>query len=55
MAMRMETLAKEASELPPHERLALARVLLDLDQSPHDIKTARAWEAEIQARVRAVD
>ena len=37
------------------ERLALVRLLLDLDQPAKGDEIATAWDKEIRARVKAVD
>jgi putative addiction module component (TIGR02574 family) len=49
-------LAKEALELPPPQRLTLARVLLDLTDDAGDSSpdADAAWEAEIQRRMDEV-
>lgn len=52
MSMPLEDVTREAIALPRHQRLALARLLIDLDDPGSDAEAA--WEAEIQARVRAV-
>jgi putative addiction module component (TIGR02574 family) len=49
-------LAKEALELPPPQRLTLARILLDLSAEPQDYSpdTEAAWEQEICRRMDEV-
>lgn len=49
-------LAKDALELPPVQRLTLARILLDLsDESPNPSPdVAAAWENEICRRMEEV-
>ena len=54
MSMALEAVAREAIELPRHQRLALARLLLELDDPGSDADVETAWEGEIQARLRAV-
>ena len=54
MRMALEEVTHEAIQLPRHQRLALARILMDLDDSGTDADVEAAWDAEIQARVRAV-
>ena len=54
MSMPLEDVAREAIELPRHQRLSLARMLIELDDPGSDADVEAAWEAEIQARVRAV-
>jgi putative addiction module component (TIGR02574 family) len=55
MAISLEEITKEVVELPRHQRLALVRLLLDLDQSGATDDIERAWDEEIRARVKAVD
>jgi putative addiction module component (TIGR02574 family) len=54
MSMLLEDVTREAIELPRHQRLSLARLLIELDDPGPDVDVEAAWEAEIQARVRAV-
>ena len=54
MSMPLEDVAREAIELPRHQRLSLARLLIDLDDPGSDADVEVAWDVEIQARVRAV-
>jgi putative addiction module component (TIGR02574 family) len=54
MSMALEDVTREAMELPRPQRLALARLLIELDDPGSDVDVQAAWEAEIQARVRAV-
>jgi putative addiction module component (TIGR02574 family) len=54
MSMPLEELAREAIGLPRHQRLSLARLLIELDDPGSDADVDAAWDAEIQARVRAV-
>jgi putative addiction module component (TIGR02574 family) len=54
MSMPLEDVTREAIELPRHQRLALARLLIELDDPGPDVDVEAAWEGEIQARVRAV-
>lgn len=55
MATSIEEITKEVVELPRHQRLALIRLLLDLDQPGTSEDVDRAWDEEIRARVKAVD
>ncbi|MCX6912461.1 MAG: addiction module protein [Verrucomicrobia bacterium] len=52
--MPLEDVAREAIGLPRHQRLSLARLLIDLDDPGSDADVEAAWDVEIQARVRAV-
>lgn len=54
MSMALEDVTREAIDLPRHQRLALARFLIELDDPGSDTDVEAAWDAEIQARVRAV-
>jgi len=54
MSLPLEDVAREAIELPRHQRLSLARLLIDLDDPGSDADVEAAWDVEIQARVRAV-
>ena len=54
MGMPLEELAREAIGLPRHQRLSLARLLIELDDPGSGADVDSAWEAEIEARVRAV-
>jgi hypothetical protein len=55
MAARMKEITKEIMGLPEQQRLALAKLLLDLDQPAKAGDVEGAWDKEIRARVRAVD
>lgn len=54
MSMALEDVTREAIGLPRHQRLALARILIELDDPGSDLDVEAAWDAEIQARLRAV-
>jgi putative addiction module component (TIGR02574 family) len=55
MAAGIEGITKAIVELPRHQRLALIRLLIDLDQPGTSDEIERAWEEDIRARVKAVD
>jgi hypothetical protein len=55
MASRMKEITKEVIGLPKQQRLALAKLLLDLDQPAKVGDVEGVWDKEIKARVRAVD
>jgi putative addiction module component (TIGR02574 family) len=55
MSMALEDVTREAIQLPRHQRLALARFLIELDDPGCDPDVEAAWDAEIRARVRAVE
>jgi putative addiction module component (TIGR02574 family) len=54
MSMALEEIARNAIDLPRHQRLALARLLIELDDPGADTDVEAIWDAEIQARLRAV-
>lgn len=54
MSMPLEDVAREAIALPRHQRLSLARLLIELDEPGSGADVEAAWEAEIQARLKAV-
>jgi len=49
-------IAKDALELPPVQRLTLARILLDLSPDNQDFspQAEAEWEKEISSRIEAV-
>jgi hypothetical protein len=55
MAAGIEEITKDIVELPRHQRLTLARLLLDLDRPGTSDEIENAWDEEIRARVKAVD
>ena len=55
MSTALEKVSREAVQLPRHQRLALARFLIDLDDPSSEDDVEQAWEAEIGERVRAVE
>jgi hypothetical protein len=55
MASTIEKITQDLAELSRHERQALMRVLLDLDQPPQGDEIECAWDLEIRARVKAVE
>jgi putative addiction module component (TIGR02574 family) len=55
VAASIEEITKEIVELPRHQRLALIRLLLDLDQPGTSDEIDSAWDEEIRARVKAID
>ena len=54
MSMALEEITLGAIKLPRHQRLALVRILMELDEPGPDVDVETAWEAEIQTRARAV-
>ena len=55
MAAGIEEITKEVVELPRHQRLALVRLLLDLDRPGTSDEIESAWDEEIRARIKTVD
>lgn len=55
MQKSLEQVAQEIVRLPEHQRLALAGLILALDEVAPDPHAEEAWEKEIQARIRAID
>ena len=53
--MLLEDITREAIGLPRHQRLSLARLLIELDDPASGADVEAAWDTEIQARVRAVN
>jgi putative addiction module component (TIGR02574 family) len=54
MATSIEEITKGIVELPRHQRLALVRLLLDLNRPGTGEEIDAAWDEEIRARVKAV-
>jgi putative addiction module component (TIGR02574 family) len=55
VATNIEEITKKIVDLPRHQRLALIRLLLDLDQPGTTGEIDSAWDEEIRARVKAID
>ena len=55
MSKALEEVTREAIQLPRHQRLTLARLLIELDDPGSDADIEGAWDEEIRARVRAVE
>lgn len=54
MSTALEKVTRDAVDLPRHQRLALARFLIEMDDPGADENVQQAWDAEISERVRAV-
>ena len=54
MSTALEAITKQAVDLPRHQRLALARFLIEMDDSAADEDIQQTWDTEISERVRAV-
>ncbi|MEA3210833.1 MAG: hypothetical protein QOE70_3890 [Chthoniobacter sp.] len=55
MSTALEQVTKEAMDLPPRQRLALAEFLLESAEGATDPEAEAAWESEIRDRIRAID
>jgi putative addiction module component (TIGR02574 family) len=55
MPKALEEVAKEAMDLPPRQRLALAEFLLESADGAADPEAEAAWDSEIRDRIRAID
>ena len=55
MPKTLEAITQDVLELPRSQRLALARIIFDLDDGPADPGADAAWDAEIRARLKAYD
>ena len=55
MPTTLEAITHDMLELPGSQRLALARIILDLDSGPPDADVEEAWDKEIRARLKAYD
>jgi hypothetical protein len=55
MPRALEEITKEAMDLLPRQRLALAGLLLESADLPIDTEAEAAWESEIGERIRAID
>ena len=55
MPKTLEALTQEVLDLPNNQRLALARIILDLDGGPADPDAEAVWDDEIRARLKAYD
>lgn len=55
MSKAFEEIAREATQLSREQQLALAQLLLELNDASADPDADAVWEQEILARIRAVD
>ena len=55
MPKALAEITKEAMDLPPRQRLALAELLLESTDVPIDPEAEEAWDSELRDRVRAID
>ena len=55
MSTALEQVTKEAMDLPPQQKLALAEFLIESAEAAADPEAAAAWGSEIRDRIRAID
>ena len=55
MSRALQEITQEIIDLPKEQRLALARVLLDLDEAKDDPNLEAIWDEEIRERIKAYD
>ena len=55
MPKALEEIAKEAMDLSPRQKLALAEFLLESADAPADPEAEAGWDSEIRDRIRAID
>lgn len=55
MAATLEQVTKEAMDLSPRQKLALAGFLLESADAASDAEAEAAWDVEIRDRIQAID
>ena len=55
MPATLEQVTKEAMDLPPRQKLALAEFLLESADAATDPEAETVWDSEIRDRIRAID
>jgi putative addiction module component (TIGR02574 family) len=55
MPTTLEQVTKEAMDLPPRQKLALAEFLLESAEAAAEPEAEAAWDSEIRDRIRAID
>ena len=55
MSVTLEQVTKDAMEISPRQKLALAEFLLVSADTTTDPEAEVAWDAEIRDRIRAID
>ena len=55
MPTALEQVTKDAMDLPPRQKLALAEFLLESAETAADPGAEAAWDSEIRDRIRAID
>ena len=54
MSKTLEAITLDVLELSRSQRLALARIIFDLDETPGDPGAEAAWDEEIRVRLKGV-
>ena len=55
MPTTLEQITKDAMDLAPRQKLALAEFLLESADAAPDPEAEAAWDSEIRDRIRAID
>ncbi len=55
MSKALAEIAKDALDLSPRQRIALAEFLLTSAENADDPESEAAWDSEITDRIRAID
>ena len=55
MPATLEQVTKDAMDLAPRQKLALAEFLLESAETATDPEAEAAWDSEIRERIRAID
>ena len=55
MPTTLEQVTKDAMDLAPRQKLALAEFLLESAETATDPEAEAAWDSEIRDRIRAID
>ena len=55
MPATLEQVTKEAMDLPPRQKLALAEFLLESAEASADPEAEASWDSEIRDRICAID
>ena len=55
MPTTLEQITKDAMDLAPRQKLALAEFLLESADTATDPEAEAAWDSEIRDRIRAID
>ena len=55
MPTALEKVTKDAMDLPPRQKLALAEFLIESAEAETDPEAEAAWDSELRDRIRAID